>query len=280
MRKLLTANFARLWRSKIFWVMEAICAVAGAFFYVLAVINEKNIGDNWYLFSGNYYFFIVLIYIGAVMAIFSGFYIGSEYSDGTIRNKITVGATRSSIYLANMVVVVIAGILFVITHIAASMCVGLPFLGGLIWEALAPVGWRIPVALIVILCYGAIFTFFALQDSNKSRSLLISFVLALAIIFGGLYTTGRLNEPEFTTRMVMQEDGSFLRQEGIPNSKYITGTTRTVFAFIDACIPSSQAYNIARSEGEFNLLAVICMLAVSAAFTAGGIAGFKKKDIK
>ncbi len=280
MRKLLSANFSRLWKSKIFWVLEALSAIAGAVFYILAIINTKNIGENWYLLSGNYYFFVVLVYIGAIMAVFSGFFIGSEYSDGTLRNKITVGCRRSSIYLANLVVVFSAGILFTITQMAASVFVGLPFLGGLIWEALSPVGWRILATLIMILCYGAIFTFFAMQDSNKSRSLLISFVLALAIIFGGIFTGSRLNEPELTSRMVLQEDGSYQREFGLPNPRYITGTTRTIYTFVDACIPSSQGFNIARSEGEFNLLAIICQLGVATAFTAAGVTLFKRKDIK
>ncbi len=116
MRKLLSANFSRLWRSKIFWALEGISAIAGAVFYILAIINTKNIGEDWYLLSGNYYFFVVLVYIGAIMAVFSSFYIGAEYSDGTIRNKLNVGCARNSIYLANLVVVVTAGVLFTITH--------------------------------------------------------------------------------------------------------------------------------------------------------------------
>lgn len=176
MRKLLSANFSRLWRSKVFWVLESISAIVGAVFYILAVINEKNIGDGWYLCNGNYYFFLVLVYVGVVMAVFSGFFIGTEYSDRTIRNKIIVGCSRTNIYLTNLVVVVIVGILFTITYITASVCVGLPFLGGLIWEALGPVGWRILTGFIMLLCYGAIFTFFAMLDSSKSRNLIISFV--------------------------------------------------------------------------------------------------------
>ena len=66
MRKLLSANFSRLWRSKIFWVLEALSAIAGAVFYILAIINTKNIGENWYLASGNYYFFIGLVIVGAM----------------------------------------------------------------------------------------------------------------------------------------------------------------------------------------------------------------------
>ena len=280
MRKLLAANFSRLWRSKNFWVLEALSAIAGAVVYILAIINTKNIDESWYLFNGNYYFFIVLVYIGAIMAVFSSFYIGTEYSDGTIRNKLNVGSCRNSIYLANLVVVVTAGVLFAITQMLASIAVGLPFLGSLIWQALSPVGWRIVVALVMILCYGSVFTFFGMMDSNKSRSLLISFVLALAIIFGGLFTTSRLNEPKLTSRMVMQADGSYQREFNLPNSRYISGTTRTIYIFVDACIPASQSFNIARSEGEFNMLAIICQLCVTALFTGAGLASFKKKDIK
>ena len=194
MRKLLSANFSRLWRSKIFWVLEALSAIAGAVFYILAIINTKNIGENWYLASGNYYFFIGLVIVGAIMAVFSAFYIGSEYDQGTIRNKLNVGCTRNSIYLTNLIVVVTSSVLFTITHIAASVVVGLPFLGGLMWEALAPVGWRIPTAIVMLLCYSAVFTFIAMQDSNKSRSLIISFVFALVIIIGGLYVYSALQE--------------------------------------------------------------------------------------
>lgn len=280
MRKLLSANFSRLWRSKIFWVLEGVSSILGAIFYTLAVINTRNIGEQWYLGNGNYYFFIGLVFVGVVMAVFSGFFIGAEYSDGTIRNKINVGCSRTNIYMANLIVVVIVGIIFAMTQIAVSVCVGLPFLGGLLWDALAPVGWRIVTGFIVLVCYGAIFTFFAMQDSNKSRSLIISFVLALIIILGGLFTISRLHEPEFTSRMVLQEDGSFQRQTGIPNSKYISGTARSIYTFIDACIPSSQAYNIARREGEFNPLAVICLLGVTVVFTIAGNMSFKRKDIK
>lgn len=280
MRKLLSANFSRLWRSKIFWVLEALSAILGAVFYILAIINTKNIGENWYFASGNYYFYIGLVIVGAIMAVFSAFYIGSEYDQGTIRNKLNVGCTRNSIYLANLIIVVTAGVLFTMTHIASSVVVGLPFLGGLMWDALAPIGWRIPTAMVMLLCYAAVFTFIAMQDSNKSRSLIISFVFALVIIIGGLYIYGALQEPEFTTRMVMQEDGSYLRQEGIPNSRYIRGAARTAYTFIEACIPSTQGLNIARSEGEFNPLTIVCQLCVTIAITAAGVTLFKKKDIK
>ncbi len=104
MRKLFSANFLRLFTSKVFWALEGVCAAVGAIFYILAAINTRNIGEAWYLANSNYYFFLEVIYIGFVMAVFSGFYVGTEYSDGTIRNKLSVGHSRKNIYLANMIV--------------------------------------------------------------------------------------------------------------------------------------------------------------------------------
>ena len=280
MSKLISANFSRLWKSRVFWVLEGISALVGMIFYGLAVMNTRNIGTDWYLGNGNYYFFLGVIYIGLVMAVFCSFYVGTEYADGTLRNKLVVGHSRGEIYLSNLVVVFVAGLLFTMTHIVASLCVGLPFLGGLIWESLAPVGWRMVGCVILILCYGTIFTFFAMLDGSKSRNVIVSFSLALAIILAGLFITGRLQEPEFISRMVMQEDGSFLRQDGIPNDLYISGTTRTIYTFIDAVLPSSQAFRIVRREGQFSILSIACLLGVSSAFTGVGVASFKKKDIK
>jgi len=69
MKKLLSANFHRLWKSKIFWILECFSAIAGAIFYILAIVNEKNIGDGWYLANGNPYFYITLVYVGVIIAV-------------------------------------------------------------------------------------------------------------------------------------------------------------------------------------------------------------------
>ena len=280
MRRLLSANLARMWKSKIFWALEIVSAVAGMVMFGLAVYNTRNIGDNWFLINGNFYFWLGLIYIGAVMALFISFFVGTEYEIGTIRNKLAVGHCRRDIYLANFVISGIAGLLFAITHIAVSLLVGLPFLGSLLRESLAAVGWRLIGAVVLILCYAAIFTFLAILDSSKARNGAISLVLALVIALGGLYTYGRLQEPELTSRLVMQEDGSYLCEEGVPNSRYLSGTARDVYTAADAFLPSAQALRIASSEGEFSALSLICLAGAAIVFTYGGIIAFKKKDIR
>lgn len=83
MRKLLSANFARLWKDKIFWICMGsmlICAVVFMLFNCrLAASNAK----------GNYcfddFYFQFAIPIGVFCAVFSSLFLGTEYSDGTIR---------------------------------------------------------------------------------------------------------------------------------------------------------------------------------------------------
>ena len=47
--------------------------------------------------------FAFLFIIGIVMSVLTSLFIGTDYSDGTIRNKIIIGQSRNSIYAANLV---------------------------------------------------------------------------------------------------------------------------------------------------------------------------------
>lgn len=87
MNRLLSANFARLWRSKIFYGLGLFMIGYSVMFYrdVYMTIHVKHKEyTNW-----NFAFFGGLLPIGIALAVFVSFYIGTEYSSGTIRNKIT-----------------------------------------------------------------------------------------------------------------------------------------------------------------------------------------------
>lgn len=280
MRKLLSANFARLWKSKVFWTWEIICLLLGVIFYSLIIINTRNIGENWLLSNANYYFFLFVIYIGVIIGIFTSVFIGTEYSDGTIRNKLLVGHSRRNVYLANLLVVCVAGLLFCVPHIAAAFVVGVPFVGmGVITGLSAPV-WRVGCCVLIVVVYSAIFNLIAMLDSNKTRAAIVCMFLALFLIAGGLYVFGALQQPEFTNRMVMQEDGRFELQENIPNSRYIRGTMRTVYEWIDFSLPASVGWRIAERNGEFDWKIPLCLSSISLLVSVTGVFCFKKKDIR
>ncbi len=280
MSKLLSANFARLVKSRVFWTLEIFCMIFGAVIYSLAILNTSNLGKRWLLWNANFYFFFFITSIGAVLTVFATLFIGTEYSDGTIRNKISIGHRRCDIYLSNFIIVAAAGAVFGITHMLMAVLIGIPFLGTAVLPEFSAALWRLGCVGLIILAYAAIFTLFAMLDSNKPRAAVISLILALVLAVSGMLVFGRLQEPELTSRMVMQADGSFERQENIPNNRYIDGTARTIYEWIDVTMPSAQALHILKRDGEFDSRIPFCGMGLTVLLTAGGITCFRRKDIR
>ncbi len=100
MKKLLSANFSRMRKSRSFWLLAAFCFLLGAFAYSLAAYNVRVLGLGWMEFNAHNYFYLQMTCIGAVMAVFASFFLGTEYADGTIRNKLTAGHDRVGVYSA------------------------------------------------------------------------------------------------------------------------------------------------------------------------------------
>ena len=95
MTKVLSANFMRLKKDKVFWIGLVFMFAAGIFFPVMRYMDMKQTGtinpiDNAFLGC--------VLFIGIIMAVFCSLFIGTEYSDGTIRNKVIVGQNRNAIY--------------------------------------------------------------------------------------------------------------------------------------------------------------------------------------
>ena len=107
MRNLLYANFSRLWRSAAFWVCAGVMFAISIF--ELAVSYQPRLQGAAGILDNRYMIFALLS--GVVLSAFCSLFIGSEYSDGTMRNKIAVGHSRTAVYLSNLAVCATAGIL-------------------------------------------------------------------------------------------------------------------------------------------------------------------------
>ena len=117
MIKLLHAEFSRLIKNRIFWlgllVMTGIPLYGVGVRYYDAVIAKEPV---WETADGLW--FVGGLYIAVVLSVFVSLFVGTEFSDGTIRNKLIVGHTRSAIYFSNLLLCTTVSLLYHIVHIA------------------------------------------------------------------------------------------------------------------------------------------------------------------
>lgn len=278
MRKLLSANFSRLWYSRFFWLIAGILCFYGGFVYIMMYLNITKLGytntaANIYFFNGN-------LCLGPALAVFTAFFIGTEYSDGGFRNKISVGHKRLPIYLSNQILCTAVGILFLMAFWIGALVVGLPALGTKILLWLEAPFFGFLYSCIATVTYAALFCLISMLDSNKTRAAVIGLLIAIFLILGGFAASNGLAQPEFTTRMVMNADGAYEIMENIPNSKYLSGTKRIVYQCIDALLPSCQALRPIMSDTNYPFYIPFCALGLTVFLTACGFSVFRRKDLK
>ena len=122
MRNLLSANFRRLIRGKIFWI--AIIFMVGAEIFACAV-QYRDVLEYDAVLTMDQMTFQTGIYLGIVTAVFVSLFVGTEYSDGTIRNKLLVGHKRTQIYLANFVTCAVAIVIIYALSVVTGVILGL-----------------------------------------------------------------------------------------------------------------------------------------------------------
>lgn len=280
MRKLLSANFSRLWKSKVFWVLEGFCFGFGILAYILVAINTRNLGQRWLEYEAHVYFYLPILFIAAIIAIFACFFIGNDYSDGTLQNKLVVGHSRVNIYFSFFLTVCVASVLFLLAHVLAMLIVGLPLSGAAVLTHVELQPWRIMNLLLTAIAYAVIFTLLSMLDSNMARNVVVSLLLAGVLIFAGIYFYGKVSEPEYIQLVTPQSDGSFLLQEGSPNPEYLTGMTRIVYHWITLILPSGSVMLSLDKHLGFDWRNPLCSVVMILLLTVVGISFFKRKNIK
>lgn len=280
MRKLLSANFARLWKSKVFWVLEGFCFGFGVFAYILVAINTRNLGQGWLEYEAHAYFYLPVLFIAVIVAFFSCFFIGNDYSDGTIRNKLIVGHSRVNIYFSFLLTVCVASVLFLLAHVLAMLSVGLPFSGAAVLTHAEFQPWRIMNVLLTAIVYAAIFTLLSMLDSNKARNVVVSLLVACVLIFAGFYFYDKVSAPEYIQLVTHQSDGSLLLQDGPPNPEYLAGVNRIVHHWITLILPSGSVMLSLDKRLGFDWRNTLCSVVMILLLTLVGISFFKRKDIK
>lgn len=130
MSRLLASNLSRVRKNVFFWI-SLLCATINPLY---TVINNWYYKVHWdsplyadepFVLIGSHYIFVI------VLAVTISLFIGTEYGDKTIRNKLIVGHSRLSVYLTNLLTTVIIAVAMYFAGVIGA-CLGLPLLGGIV----------------------------------------------------------------------------------------------------------------------------------------------------
>lgn len=255
MYKLLCADMRKIFLDKMFWIVIFCISVPyiGGFSLLEAIIAKtKNIEGMYADSVFTLYPSVAAIIIGA----FVGNCIGTEFREGTLRNKLATGAKRSDIFLAAAVVSAMAVTIFQVTATLSSALFGNLLLNGFYMSAQEMVQSTL-VYTAASIAAAIVFTAVAFGLGNGKISAMICMMIAVVLKF-------------VCTEMVS-------KLYPASGECALTGAKYNFFRFVDQYVPFSYFNGGVRYEMKCYVLG--CITTIGVALLAG-LMIFQKKDMK
>lgn len=278
MRKLLNAESRHLVRSKLFWLEILFFIGFSAFIVMVNYSPEVQSSENpIYLDDVFHTLYQIMAFAFAVCISMA---VGTEYSDGVIRNKLIVGHTRRDIYLSTMLLHMVSSLFMIVIHGVVSYGLGHLLFGGFQIE-FSYLVYIIACSTFANLVFVTLFVSISINSSNKAMTVVVTMVLYIGILYLTSFVGARLSAEEMVYDGIeLLSDGTVQFGELVKNPNYISGMTRTVYQFIYDLIPTGQIIQM-QSDGfvpciQFPVLSAVLIVLN----TAVGYLKFRKKDIK
>lgn len=189
-----------------FAVSAVFCVIMGI---ILGLGHDKPVTADHGFQLEDFPYIIAIMLCGALAAVF----IGSEFSEGTVRSKLTVGYKRGHFYLSQLILTaVIAVLLFA--------CITLPYflLAYKYFFSLYSAGYLIKgFGLILLSMVGSsvLFTLVCMTVRMRTVSIIVCAALALGFDYASSQLRRRLMFPEMTEKSVVEfsEEGAKTNEE-------------------------------------------------------------------
>ncbi len=274
MINLLHAGLTRLRKNKLFWLLMLFSILVALFMIYTQYRNMNQYGTVIEVEQ------LIMNYgtmTGIVIATFASLFLGSEYGEGTIRNKLCIGHKRMHIYFANLFIVVLCGLCSFAVFTAVVLALGIPLFGGITISMETLLLIILGIALI-ILAYSAIFTLIAMIVVSKAVAAVACILLAFALFGAALTCLRILDEPQ-NIQSATITDGAY-GIETIPNPKYPSELKKQVCQTLLDMNPAGQAVQISgRAAVDFTILSLYSS-GIFIVFTAVGCVLFQHKEIR
>lgn len=300
MGDLLAADFARLIKSQIFKGVIIFCVESLVFEVIISYFN-KNLSKDYMdaLLNTNFLVF------GILLSVFIGLFIGSEYSDGTMRNKLVAGNSRTAIYISNLITCVLGGFILQMVNYIELNIISVALFGfykppaqilpsqqeNMVLMRAMKIAEKQTIALYIIIAYTAVFLLVTMLVCSKSGGTAAVMALALVILAAGMTIDGQVSSynPK-TAKETTEQSESIQYQDPIAQyqsggfgrrKKELSGDKLKIYLFLDDLLPASQAQNLTKLNVPKNASKyVLYDLSTAGLATVFGIILFRNKDLK
>lgn len=281
MSKLLRANFTRLWKNKVFWGCVIYMFLDAIHTVVSQCASFKQYGGEKELYFYESLAFGQTVAVFIISAIFIGLFIGTEHSNGTLRNKLVIGHSRGAIYFANLAVCIAAALLIHVVYIVTTLVGGFIMFGSFITQA----GTLIKifaVSLIVVTAYAAMLLPISTVVTSKSAGVTAVIMTSLILIIFATVINSGLNEPEvYEAYTIIEASGEEHSEPEMKNPFYVSGVKRKIYEALYDIVPTCQAARIQSDDMPENPAVIpFWSSAVIIVTTAAGAVIFRRKDLK
>ena len=280
MKKLLRADLSRLFKSKEFLICAALTLAVsvGNVLWILSIAENFSGDTRFYLDN---FVFVPVPYTAVIPAVFISLFLGTEYSDRTIRNKLIIGHTRTNIYLADLITC-FAGSAVTLAVWFAGMIPGVFFTDGFEIGTLGVLKY-----FCIALGFTAVFCslFVLIGMLSPSRTLAAVFVIAAwgALMIAGGIVVDKLSNVDAAELFTVVDGRETITEAG--RNRLMTYRT------FSRILPTGQAMIMAMvGYGHFSLdlgkmftsslLDIAFSLVMTIIITTVGILFFRKKEFK
>lgn len=275
MINLLSEGFGRLKKNRLFYLGIAIMLGLG-FFVIWA--KYRDMTKYHMIVHADDAVFTIFVYLQCAVSVFSALFIGTQYSDGVIRNKIIAGHSRANVYLSNFIVTVSAAIIMLFAFFAVYVPLALALFEPPVMSAVMLAKcFFLGIASVLSSC--ALFTLISMLCSKKATSAVICILLFFAMLMSITMIINRLEAPEYASGYYMDSSGELAKSDPEPNPKYLRGFWRTFYELMLDIIPAGQAIKTVTPYYQSYFLIMAYAVIEALAFSGVGIYIFSKKNI-
>lgn len=277
MNKLLRADFSRLFKDMVFKLSIAAAFLTGLGSALMRVKNNIDY-DGAFTMHLDKSFLPLAILLVLVCSAFTSLFLGTEYSEATVRNKVIAGHGRCVICLSGLICSLAATFVIAAAFLLPYYAVGLPTVGFSEDGSKDVVSFTV-VFIGMLLAFTSLFAMLVHIVRNKAYSAVCCILLAILMTVAGIWISGRLAEPEYYSAYASTADGGVVETKAEKNPNYVDGAGREALRILLDVSSGGQLAQLDGFDSEKTVTLIACDLAAIVLCGFGAALILKKRDL-